>query len=831
IAARAAGTNLGRDVSESYTSMGGTSMAAPHVAGAAAILAERHPDWTAQQLKAALAASATPRSGTPTSAQGTGLIDVESALRLPVVPDRATVSFGDLTWSDGPPESVSRDVTYTNVSQRAVTLRLSADVRTPNRVRPDLTVTPSTLRIAPGETAKATVRLDLADTEGGSYSGILTARGAGATVRTGIGFASGGKLHEVTVSGIDRSGNPARPVSGVQLWNTETGDVDAIAFDDNGQRTLHVPTGKYALMVFIMTPDEGGWDQSVALLGKPELTIDRSMTLKFDARDTVPMTIRTPKDSEIDSYIYAWHRKVGDRTALSGWSKDGATEELYVQPFSRVRSGTFDVAIRWDLAQPVLTLHTTGPDGFRVGNPDPRGFAERYEGTEDIPLVDGGDGSVEELERAGAADKIALVRVRFDGGMPDGLTEQLRAAERVGVKVLLLYRDEPGWWSAGEETSVPVYLLEKPEAQPLLDRLADGPVTVRTHGVAQPTYRYDLVFTEDAVREPVRYDVDARSLAAVTTTYKKHDPGRELSHRESRSAYLDGVDIGFPSTRPVFAPLTRTDYVNTRTAEGPVTWGEDAYADLWNWAGREYSLPRRYRSGQRVDQEWWPAISRPAVLDAEGNEEDGIPVARFDDAIRAAIPQFVSGDGDIYGWGQSYDRTTMTLRRNGKSLGQFDWSVGQWPVPPAPADYELDLTVERSDRAWAATSTRTHTVWSFRSGHVSGRAVLPLLQAEYRLDSDTSNHVASGGPVRLSLVPDYQPGARGPGRIRTTVEVSYDGGATWTAAPVEARPRGVVDVRVPAAPAGAEAADLRVTLKDRAGNAMVQTIDKAWLLK
>jgi subtilisin family serine protease len=73
----------------------GTSMAAPHVAGAAALLLQRHPDWTPADVKSALVQTADPiLDGTPSTRQGAGLIGVGRAVTPRVFADPTGVSLG-----------------------------------------------------------------------------------------------------------------------------------------------------------------------------------------------------------------------------------------------------------------------------------------------------------------------------------------------------------------------------------------------------------------------------------------------------------------------------------------------------------------------------------------------------------------------------------------------------------------------------------------------------------------------------------------------------------------------------------------------------------------
>ena len=84
-----------------YTTLSGTSMAAPHVSGGVALLLQKHPSWTPAQVKSALALTGDPAytnerkaDEVPTLRAGGGVINLPRADTTPIFSNPAAFSFG-----------------------------------------------------------------------------------------------------------------------------------------------------------------------------------------------------------------------------------------------------------------------------------------------------------------------------------------------------------------------------------------------------------------------------------------------------------------------------------------------------------------------------------------------------------------------------------------------------------------------------------------------------------------------------------------------------------------------------------------------------------------
>ncbi|HYQ66921.1 S8 family serine peptidase [Actinophytocola sp.] len=296
VAAKAKNGVIGEPAADGYVSLSGTSMATPHVAGAAAILAGEHPDWTAAQLKPALMGTAKPNDALSVYEQGAGRVDVAKAVDTTVFSTPASVDNGTVQWPHGDDQPVIRTVTYTNSGAEPVTLDLAATVRAPDgSAAPQgmFTLTPASLTIPAGGQAAATVTTDTkVDAADGEYSGVITATGGGQSVRTPIAVNREVESYDVTVEYLDQNGAPT------DLYFHRFVDVHKpkayLPFDPSGTVVARLPKGEYYFEATVQT-EIAEFDYQNALFAEPAFVVSGDSTLVVDARRTKPVGFTVDK--------------------------------------------------------------------------------------------------------------------------------------------------------------------------------------------------------------------------------------------------------------------------------------------------------------------------------------------------------------------------------------------------------------------------------------------------------------------------------------------------------------------------------------------------------
>ncbi|SDI47111.1 S8 family serine peptidase [Natribacillus halophilus] len=158
----APGVDIDSTVPEGYLELNGTSMAAPHIAGAAALIKQAHPDWEPEQVKATLmntAVSLTTDEGEayPPFVQGAGRVDIGAAVENDTLIHPGALSFG--VWdADETNQRLKRDITIENQSEHKRTY--SFDVPTSLGTGLDWKM-PMPMTLDAGEKETATIQVEI----------------------------------------------------------------------------------------------------------------------------------------------------------------------------------------------------------------------------------------------------------------------------------------------------------------------------------------------------------------------------------------------------------------------------------------------------------------------------------------------------------------------------------------------------------------------------------------------------------------------------------------------------------------------------------------------
>ncbi|MFJ2027012.1 S8 family peptidase [Streptomyces sp. NPDC087897] len=336
------GSLIAREVGEKpagYATISGTSMATPHVAGAAALLKQQHPDWTYTELKGALTASTKPGAYNPFQ-QGSGRIQVDRAIAQTIVAEPVSVSFGVQQWPHTDDAPVTRKVTYRNLGTGEVTLDLKATGTGPQgKPAPAgfFTLGADKVTVPAGGTAEVELTADtrLGGTVDGTYSAYVVATGGGQTVRTSAAVEREAESYDVTIKHIGRDGRPAAYAdSSLYRFGAESGNPFLSPQVTDGVAKIRVPKGTYvANSAVYQDPDDV--TKGADWIAQPKVAVTKAVSLTFDARKAKPVNVTLP-DAKAKGLLFAPDYVVeSDEDAVSfGWLMDSPAgiRTLHVGP-------------------------------------------------------------------------------------------------------------------------------------------------------------------------------------------------------------------------------------------------------------------------------------------------------------------------------------------------------------------------------------------------------------------------------------------------------------------------------------------------------------------
>ncbi|NGN62817.1 S8 family serine peptidase [Streptomyces sp. A7024] len=325
-AASAPGNSIAQEVGENpegYMTISGTSMATPHVAGAAAILKQQHPEWKAAELRGVLTGS-TKDTGFTAFEQGSGRIQVDKAIAQGVYATPTSLSLGKAAWPHDDDEPINRTLTYRNTGTEPVTLDLAIAGKGPDgAAAPEgmFKATPAQVTVPAGGTAEATVTADTkVEAPDGKYTAAVTATGGEQTVRTAVAVEREIASYAVSLKHLGRDGSAAGQFQTYVTGLTGEAAGKEFALDESSESTtVRLPKGDYTVHGIVIA-DRGDVTKGLDWIAQPRLTVDGDKELTLDARTAKAVDITVPDDEATAAQAYAAYEVDGKSYPVTfGW--------------------------------------------------------------------------------------------------------------------------------------------------------------------------------------------------------------------------------------------------------------------------------------------------------------------------------------------------------------------------------------------------------------------------------------------------------------------------------------------------------------------------------
>ncbi|MFD8205337.1 S8 family serine peptidase [Streptomyces sp. NPDC059695] len=799
-----------------YTTMSGTSMATPHVAGVAALLAEKHPDWTGAQLKNALMSSSKTLDATAYEL-GAGRVDVAAAIAADITAT-GSADLGFTSWPYEESKPVTRTVTYTNSSGTPVELNLAVEGM-PAGVA---ALADTSLTVPAHGSASTTVTGDGTKAPVGQSSGRITATAGGAAVaHTALGLVKEEERYTLTVHVKDRDGAPAPAHLGVQQLIGNTDPFPA-AVGESGTLELRLKPGTYTVDTFLDVRGSHGRDSlGLGFLTEPEIVLDRDREITLDGRQLREIRAEVDRRTETRQLLMEFDREANGASYGGAVQVPPTYDSIFAAPTRRPATGTFEYRTVWRLGKPLLEATV---DGVRLSDATPQAGATLLEGGHRLGLVDAGTGTPAEYAGKNATGKAVLVRLT-EGADPKQLAQ---TAQDAGAKALFVTDDRPGrlmtfFGTADyEDRPLAVATVNTADAQRLAAAAARGKRAELT-GTRFTPYTYDLseghpgAIGKDLVFRPGRNE-----LATIDSTFRMPTRKKELGG-EFRYSITDTFPIGFGFKEWIAFPTERTEYVSTGTGQ---RWHEsvDLGESLEQRGGQSV-----YKGGSRTALEWFGPVWHPWLGTGLGWGQQ-----RTGNDLRFNTPGWGDSGTDHTGFGNVWSDDTMTqyteVYVNGVRVDRkMSSGAYAWDAPSEEATYKVVTDTALDADRWRL-GTKGHSEWTFRSAETPSDRItyLPMLNLGLDVDTDLNGDVRAGGRLPVGLSAEYVKGAAGTGTIGTgTLAVSYDEGATWTKVALRKSSHGsswTGELRIPK---GAGSVSLRAGASDDRGGSVTQELIRA----